>query len=148
MSAPDYSSILEGFDATSAVTGFVAAAAIYALVGFAMHYHTLAVHPNWAGSLTPVAVIGAHIFYRWQGTNGTARAFSALYTGRELQGGPSLRLEVSKASGAALIAPIISAQTSEVPTWPTAPSAMSPASDLPQSTIRAEYRNSGRPLSQ
>ncbi|MGK2911519.1 MAG: cell wall hydrolase [Sphingobium sp.] len=123
------------------------AGAVYAPVGLATHYHTLAVHPNWANSLTPVAVIGAHIFYRWQGTNGTARAFSALYTGRELQGGPSLRLEVYRAPGAPLIAPIISAQTPEIPKWPILPSAMSPSADLPQSTIRPEFRNSGRPLS-
>lgn len=122
------------------------AGAVYAPVGLATHYHTLAVHPNWANRLTPVAVIGAHIFYRWQGTNGTARAFSASYTGRELQGGPSLREQASRPLASPMIAPIISAQVADIAPWADMPRASSPAADLPDSTIRPEYRNSGRPL--
>ncbi len=57
-------------------------------VGAATHYHTLAVNPYWNKSLTPVAVIGAHIFYRWGGAAGQPGAFFARYTGREPNPGP------------------------------------------------------------
>ena len=40
------------------------------LVGDATHYHTTAIRPYWAPSLTRVATIGAHIFY----TSGRLRA--------------------------------------------------------------------------
>ncbi|MDI1295874.1 MAG: cell wall hydrolase, partial [bacterium] len=43
---------------------------VYKPVGLATHYHTLAVRPVWSSSLQPVAVIGAHIFYRNPGFNG------------------------------------------------------------------------------
>tara|TARA_A100001391_G_scaffold114041_5_gene76896 strand:+ start:2501 stop:3664 length:1164 start_codon:yes stop_codon:yes gene_type:complete len=59
------------------------AGSVYAPVGLATHYHTLAVHPYWADSLDQVAVIGAHQFYRWRGTAGTSRAFSERYHGGE-----------------------------------------------------------------
>lgn len=34
-------------------------------VGWATHFHANYVFPNWAPTLTKVATIGAHIFYRW-----------------------------------------------------------------------------------
>ncbi len=36
---------------------------VYAPVGTATHYHTTAIRPYWAPSLTRVATIGSHIFY-------------------------------------------------------------------------------------
>jgi hypothetical protein len=57
-------------------------------VGTATHYHTLAVNPIWNRSLTRVAIVGAHIFFRWAGTAGTPQAFYANYTGREPNPGP------------------------------------------------------------
>lgn len=129
--------------ATAALSG-----AVYAPVGLATHYHTLAVHPDWANSLTTVAVVGAHIFYRWQGVNGTARAFAARYTGRETQAGPYPRTFALVGNATPPIAPIIAfpatiaiAKPTTKPTY-----AFAPDDGLPQSTIRAEYRNSGRPL--
>ena len=124
--------------ATEALAG-----AVYAPVGLATHYHTLAVHPAWANSLTPVAVVGAHIFYRWQGMNGTARAFSVRYSGRELQAGPSPRIFVPTQGVVPPIAPIIALPS---PFSPPAMQEAAPAEALPQSTIRPEFRNSGRPL--
>jgi spore germination cell wall hydrolase CwlJ-like protein len=125
--------------ATQALAGVV-----YAPVGLATHYHTLAVRPDWASSLTPVAVVGAHIFYRWQGENGTARAFSVVYSGQETQSGPSQRVVASRASTLP-VAPIIafSATNNRASSMPEEPAR---DQSLPQSTIRAEFRNSGRPL--
>ena len=115
---------------------------VYAPVGLSTFYHTLAVHPGWAASKRAVAVIGAHIFYQMPGFHGTEAAFRIPYPGREWQSGPSLRAwptspraaeRYAEPVGADAIAPII--------VRPPAPQ-----DTLPPSTIRPEYRNSGRPL--
>ncbi|WP_340265505.1 cell wall hydrolase [Sphingobium mellinum] len=116
---------------------------VYAPVGVATFYHTLAVHPAWASSKRPVAVIGAHIFYRSAGFQGSAAAFRIPYSGREMQSGPAWRawpVRVVDAPSQPLFrsaaAPLPSLTPVEAPPEPV----------LPPSTIRPEYRNSGRPL--
>ena len=52
-------------------------------VGMATHYHTVWVVPYWADSLTKIGVVGAHIFYRWQGFWGRRKAFTGRYAGEE-----------------------------------------------------------------
>jgi hypothetical protein len=47
----------------------------------ATHYHANYVVPYWASSLTKIAVVGAHIFYRWQGAWGRRLAFNQAYAG-------------------------------------------------------------------
>ncbi len=64
--------------AADALAGYV-----YAPVGLATHYHTTAVHPYWAPSLTFIGTIGAHRFYRWGGAAGKPAAFTARYVGGE-----------------------------------------------------------------
>ena len=59
------------------------AGAVYAPVGYATHYHADYVVPYWASTLAKNAVVGAHIFYRWAGSWGTASAFSKTYAGNE-----------------------------------------------------------------
>lgn len=121
---------------------------VYRPVGLATYYHTLAVRPEWAGAMRPVAVIGAHIFYRPPGAGGTAAAFRMAYSGRETQSGPA-RLALTAKS------PMFDPMVAEPVTASPAPAVpvtgpfvrLSPdAPGLPQSTIRPEYRNSGRPL--
>lgn len=56
---------------------------VFAPVGTATYYHTTAVSPYWAPSLTRVTQIGAHIFYRWPGAWGNAAAFNQTYAGAE-----------------------------------------------------------------
>jgi spore germination cell wall hydrolase CwlJ-like protein len=56
---------------------------VYAPVGNATHYHTTSILPYWASSLIRSAVIGAHIFYRWGGSEGRAPAFNQHYAGVE-----------------------------------------------------------------
>ncbi|WP_298284396.1 cell wall hydrolase [Novosphingobium sp.] len=56
---------------------------VYAPVGLATHYHTTAVHPYWAPSLSFIGTIGAHRFYNWAGAAGKPSAFTARYAGRE-----------------------------------------------------------------
>lgn len=56
---------------------------VYAPVGLATHYHTTAVHPYWAPSLSFIGTIGAHRFYNWAGAAGRPAAFNARYAGSE-----------------------------------------------------------------
>ncbi len=56
--------------ASAALAGFV-----YSPVGLATHYHTTAIRPWWAPSLTRAITVGAHIFYRWPGRWGDPTSF-------------------------------------------------------------------------
>lgn len=57
--------------------------AVYAPVGSATHYHTSAISPWWAPSLTRLASVGAHVFYRWPAAMERALAFRQDYAGYE-----------------------------------------------------------------
>ncbi len=52
-------------------------------VGEATHYHTQWVVPWWRATVSKVAQIGAHIFYRWPGSLGLPAAFNGRYAGNE-----------------------------------------------------------------
>ncbi|MXP14754.1 cell wall hydrolase [Altererythrobacter confluentis] len=52
-------------------------------VGTATHYHADYVLPRWAYRLGKIEQIGRHIFYRFQGDWGKARAFTRLWSGHE-----------------------------------------------------------------
>lgn len=149
---------------------------VFAPVGVATFYHTLAVRPEWSSRLDPVAVVGAHIFYQMRGANGRPTAFRMPYSGRELIAGPPPRVwkpispgalpvampympEVEQAIGPAPSPglPVMPGQMPHVhagaaaqpgPGWtePAQPTPDLPGQTLPQSTIRPEYRDSGRPL--
>ncbi|TFI57352.1 cell wall hydrolase [Sphingomonas parva] len=58
---------------------------VYAPVGWATHYHTNWVVPYWSSSLTKLANVGTHIFYRWEGGWGRPPAFRFQATGLEPQ---------------------------------------------------------------
>ncbi len=65
--------------AAAALAGYV-----YGPVGLATHYHTIAIHPWWADSMSRAVTIGAHIFYRWRGEWGDPKAFRRPYVGGEV----------------------------------------------------------------
>src|SRR5688572_13387180 len=126
------------------------AGSVYAPVGHATHYHTQQVVPTWAFKLAKAAVIGSHSFYRMQGDWGEPGAFSRRYAGREPSPasimaarlpsylGPAATAPTRLAALPAAFQPILPAQADTLAVPP-------PANDrLPQSTIREEYRNSGR----
>lgn len=84
--------------ARAALAGYV-----YAPVGLATHYHTIAVHPYWADSLNFLGTIGAHRFYRLGGPAGSAGAFNvAAYRGGEPAAAP-----LPKLPGAAPVDPAL-----------------------------------------
>lgn len=58
---------------------------VYAPVGWATHYHTNWVVPYWSSSLTKLANVGTHIFYRWEGGWGRPPAFRFRAAGLEPQ---------------------------------------------------------------
>jgi Cell Wall Hydrolase len=78
--------------AQEALAGYV-----FAPVGLATFYHTLAVSPSWNRAMNPSAIFGAHIFYRLPGGAGEPRSYHAGYFGREPVPGPRAKLFVPTA---------------------------------------------------
>ena len=146
--------------AAEALAGYV-----FAPVGLATNYHTHQVLPVWAFRLPKATVIGNHIFYRLPGAWGQAPAFNQAYRGREPSPATVMaaRLPINLGRGArtALAAPVDLANFalptpsgysgySGHSTPPTLASEAPPApvnDRLPQSTVKAEFANSGRYLS-
>jgi hypothetical protein len=114
----------------------------FAPVGLSTYYHTLAVSPPWSASLQPVAMIGAHIFYRWKGMAGQPAAFTNRYARLEVQSGPAPRAAIS----ADIVMP--AALAPPVDPSPVIAAVEHHPSSLPSSGIRPEYLSSGRPLTQ
>jgi spore germination cell wall hydrolase CwlJ-like protein len=138
------------------------AGSVYAPVGHATHYHTHQVLPHWAPSLTKLAVIGAHIFYRWTGAWGTPPAFRQAHAGVEPLPGPKpprlVALPVaSEAAFQADLAAVLAAgrQLAAPPAVglvPTPEAQEKPqqreANNLPGSQVLEQWRYSGVPLDQ
>ena len=72
--------------ARTALAGYV-----YAPIGLATHYHTIAVHPYWAPSLAYLGTLGAHRFYKFGGAAGQPSAFRFAYFGGEPIAAPNPR---------------------------------------------------------
>ncbi|MEP3142988.1 cell wall hydrolase [Qipengyuania citrea] len=127
---------------------------VYRPIGLATHYHTNYVNPYWAASLDYIRTIGAHRFYRWKGGAGTAGAFTDAYAGSEPLAAPTVRrADVRELDSG----PVSSAATARTGFEAAAPAASATAAadtprdagKLPQSgTVREEYANSGRWISQ
>jgi len=81
--------------ARQALTGYV-----YAPVGLATHYHTVAVHPYWAPSLHYLSTIGAHRFYSFNGPAGQSGAFRFAYLGGEPLPAPHRRDDTAATAAA------------------------------------------------
>jgi hypothetical protein len=135
------------------------AGAVYAPVGHATHYHTHQVLPHWAHKLAKAAVIGSHNFYRMQGGWGMPGAFRSAYAGREPAPAaviaarlPSFVPQVTAAASTSSLPLVLpTALPTMLPVQPLAgqdlPQAPAVDDRLPVSTVREEYRNSGRWLS-
>jgi hypothetical protein len=145
-----------GWAQARAIAAQALAGAVYAPVGHATHYHTHQVLPAWAYKLAKLAVIGSHNFYRMQDAWGTPAAFRQRYAGREASPATIMaaRLPVSLPAMKALPAPLPGAYALPSPALPAAtlaqegvPAAPVVTDNLPVSTVREEYRNSGRWLS-
>ena len=117
---------------------------VFAPVGLATHYHRLDVAPEWAPRLAPVATIGVHIFYRWNGMAGSPAAFRQAYAGHEPVPEPAVRFAAAEPAPA-LAAPGLPALRLAYVASDIAPAPPPTASSdrLPQSRVRAQYLNSG-----
>jgi spore germination cell wall hydrolase CwlJ-like protein len=73
----------EAYERARKVAEAALSGSVYAPVGSATFYHTTAVLPWWAQSLSRVATIGAHIFYRRGDGIGGALGFGQQYSGVE-----------------------------------------------------------------
>jgi hypothetical protein len=129
---------------------------VYAPVGSATFYHTMQVAPAWRRRMTPVAIVGAHIFYRMPGESPDAAALPMLYAGGEPTPGPLPRVALP-AELMQVVMPVAGTPLPAMPDGPTrtmpgeAPSPTPPSHDsryvagaLPDSTIREEFRDSGQ----
>jgi hypothetical protein len=114
---------------------------VYAPVGLATHYHADYVSPSWAPRLISLGAIGAHDFYRMPGAAGTPAAFTAAYAGTEPMPHPAAYLPRRAPAPSEGLAPLFAAAAAPAPAAVPAPAL---ASDLPESTIREEYRHSGQ----
>lgn len=77
--APD----AEGWRRAVRIAEEALAGSVYAPIGWATHYHANYVVPYWAASMAKNAVVGAHLFYRWNGGWGQPAVFNKAYAGRE-----------------------------------------------------------------
>jgi len=122
----------------------------FAGVGLSTHYHTHAVFPSWAPRLMKTAVIGAHNFYRLPGTPGLPGAFSDRYAGSEPVPRPAAYIPSFRTAASALdLAAFAPATPAEIRAAVTIRSDIPQQtrwtpSNLPESTIREEYRQSGQ----
>lgn len=72
-----------GWRRAKAVAEAALSGSVYAPVGWATHYHADYVVPYWSASLAKNAVVGAHLFYHWNGDWGRVGAFRQSYGGSE-----------------------------------------------------------------
>ena len=70
-----------GWDRAAGIAAAALSGVVEPSVGTATHYHTVWILPYWADSLTKLATVGAHIFYRWPGFWGKRAAFTGRYSG-------------------------------------------------------------------
>lgn len=73
-----------------AVAAEALAGQVYAPVGLATHYHANYVFPYWAPTLLKTAIVGTHIFYRWDGSSGLPGAFRGRYAGEGAEDVPAM----------------------------------------------------------
>jgi spore germination cell wall hydrolase CwlJ-like protein len=129
------------------------AGAVYAPVGLSTHYHTQQVLPVWAFRLAKAAVVGAHSFYRLPGGWGDSGTYGRRYGGREPSPAvvianrlpsyvpPKFAPALQPTQLAALSVGAAASERSRVDASAPPPP---PSDSLPMSTIRPEFRNSGR----
>jgi spore germination cell wall hydrolase CwlJ-like protein len=101
-------------------------------VGMSTHYHTIWVVPYWRPSVTKVAQIGAHIFYRLDGGMGAPAAFTARYAGGEIIPATVRALDLDTTPQLASAAAIDAAAQSPPPEPAIAAVAAAPAQATPQ----------------
>lgn len=130
---------------------------VFAPVGYATHYHTLAVNPHWGPKLVKAAIIGAHIFYRMPSVAGTPAAFRSAYVGNEPAPAPRIPPERQLPTPQPVLAPYqmplppMPQTAGAVPPGTAMPlpaqtAAKAPPPRTPVANIQPEYVRSGDPV--
>ncbi len=137
--------------AEDALAGYV-----FAPVGYATHYHTLAVNPAWGPKLVKAAIIGAHIFYRMPSVAGTPAAFRTTYAGGEPPPEPKTpvykQVPLPVPSMAAIqpyqpsFGPIAMGQAASPAPQVAEAAAKAPPARTPVANIQPDYVRSGDPV--
>jgi hypothetical protein len=136
--------------ARAALSGYV-----YAPIGLATHYHTVAVHPYWADKLAYVGTIGAHRFYRFGGPAGAPATFRFAYLGGEPLPRPNPRSSTPAVAEPAAADPVAiqrayesglkaaQSNSSLANAYMPASGALAPARAAPPPIYSAELQNRG-----
>jgi Cell Wall Hydrolase len=127
---------------------------VFEPVGYATHYHTLAVNPAWGPKLVKAAIIGAHIFYRMPSVAGLPGSFRDAYRGGEPAPEPKTPIYKQVPLPTPQMATLAPYQLPLAPPAPTtsaqakAPAAIAeaPAPRTPVANIQPEYVRSGDPI--
>jgi hypothetical protein len=145
-----YSPTRKGWAVASRIAREALNGSVYPPVGLATHYHTLAVAPNWSRSLSVTSIVGAHIFFRWNGNAGQPPAFRQAYAAAEPMPGPHAPAAIQLAALAKPVALPLSPAFAVAPTLAPqrpgigAPPAQAPVGLRPEDQIRPEFRDSGK----
>ena len=73
-----------GWDRARRIAADALRGEVFGGVGNATHYHANYVLPLWSATLAKTDVVGAHLFYRWNGGWGQPGAFVQRYSGHEV----------------------------------------------------------------
>jgi hypothetical protein len=127
---------------------------VFAPVGYATHYHTLAVNPFWGPKLVKAAIIGAHIFYRMPSVAGMPASFRDSYRGGEPAPSPRIpperQIPLPQFTAIPPYQMPLGAQTAALansdPAMPKPPGTL-PVPRTPIANIQPEYQRSGDPIS-
>ncbi|TIX52102.1 cell wall hydrolase [Alteraurantiacibacter aquimixticola] len=96
--------IPQAWDAAQDIARQALSGTVYEGVGLSTHYHADYVVPYWASSLAETATIGRHIFYRWNGREGTRISFAQAYRPEgQIPAGLAFADGVGDASGRVLL---------------------------------------------
>ena len=129
---------------------------VYPPIGSATCYHTVHVAPAWRHRMTPVAIVGAHIFYRMPGDVLQATALPMRYGGGEPAPGPLPRVAPpAELMQIAMTTPTTATGAAVATAYAPAPRSpdtlIIPSNDsryvpgaLPDSDIRPEFKDSGQ----
>lgn len=79
-----------GWDAARRIAIAALSGRVEPSVGMATHYHADYVVPYWATSLTKIAQVDHHIFYRWTGGWGRRSAFTQAVSQEQFSGEPQI----------------------------------------------------------
>ncbi|WP_243455519.1 cell wall hydrolase [Sphingosinicella sp. BN140058] len=112
------------------------AGSVYAPVGWATHFHTDWVVPNWSSSVDKVAAVNTHLFFRWRGATGKPGAFRGTHQGSEPITPMLATLSPAHRPGSETEVPEVALDLPPVSIEPEPPTAPPPSVAVPEAMLR------------